>query len=137
MLSKTENAQTELLKIIDKLFVFGNNPETGFKQVVINPSLTELKLQKIVDETRKIIVNLYLSCEEDFIKGLDIFEAIVERQIKETSLSQIQQLENALNETLSTTDIDAPIPIEEIKTGSEKEEKTQQQLQGQQLQGQQ
>jgi len=137
MLSKTENTQSELLKIIDKLFVFGNNPETGSNQVVINPSLTELKLQKIVDETRKIIVNLYLSCEEDFIKGLYIFEAIVETQIKETSLSQIQQLENALDESLSTTDVDVPIPIEEIKAESEKEEKTQQtqaQIQQQQTQ---
>jgi len=111
MLNKTEIVQAELLKIIDKLFVFGTNPETGSKQVVINPSLTEVKLQKIVDETRKIIVNLYLTCEEDFIKGLDIFEAIVESQIKETSIHQIKQLEKALDETLSKTDIDVPVPV--------------------------
>lgn len=115
MLNKTEIVQGELLKIIDKLFVFGTNPETGTKSVVINPSLTELKLQKIVDETRKIIVNLYLTCEEDFIKGLDIFEAIVETQIKETSMSQIKELEKTLDETLSNNDVDAPIPIEDIK----------------------
>ena len=120
MLSKTENAQAELLKIIDKLFVFGTNPETGTKQVIINPSLTEVKLQKIVDETRKIIVNLYLTCEEDFIKGLDIFEAIVETQIKETSISQIKQLEKALDETLSKTDVDAPVPIPVIEANAVK-----------------
>jgi len=115
MLKKTEKVQDELLKIIDKLFVFGTDSETGKKQVVISPTLTEVKLQNIVDETRKIIVNLYLTCEEDFVKGLDIFEAIVETQIKETSISQIKQLEKTLDETLSKTDVDAPIPIEDIK----------------------
>jgi hypothetical protein len=119
MLNKTETVQAELLKIIDKLFVFGTNPESGSKQVVINPSLTEVKLQKIVDETRKIIVNLYLTCEEDFVKGLDIFEAIVETQIKETSINQIKQLEKALDETLSKTDIDSPVPIPVVESKEE------------------
>lgn len=115
MLKKTEIVQGELLKVIDKLFVFGTDPETGTKSVVISPSLTEVKLQSLVDETRKIILNLYLTCEEDFVKGLDIFEAIVETQIKETSISQIKELEKTLDETLSKTDVDAPIPVEDIK----------------------
>lgn len=119
MLKKTELVQAELLKIIDKLFVFGTNPETEKKEVVISPDLTEGKLQNLVEETRKIIVNLYLNCEEDFVKGLDIFEAIVESQIKETSISQIEQLEKSLYETLSNTDLDAPIPVEDIKEEAE------------------
>ena len=101
MLKKTEDVQGELLKILDKMFVYGENPETKIKTIVIDPLLTERKLQEIVTETRKIIMNLYLTCEEDFVKGLDIFEAIVETQIKETSLSQINQLERALDQTVS------------------------------------
>lgn len=115
MLKKTQLVQGELLKVIDKLFEFGTEPETGKKSVVINHSLTEAKLQKIVDETRKIIVKLYLTCEEDFVKGLYIFEAIVEAQIKETSISQIKELEKTLHETLSNTDVDETINVEYIK----------------------
>jgi hypothetical protein len=114
MLSKTENTHAELLKIIDKLFIFVNNSQTEKKEIVISPSLNEKKLQEIVEDARKIIVNLYLTCEEDFVKGLDIFEAIVETQIKETSLSQISQLEKALDETLSNPSANENV-IQEIK----------------------
>jgi hypothetical protein len=101
MLNKTEVVQAELLKIIDKLFLYAENPDSNAKEIVINPSLTERKLQEIIDETRRIIIHLYLTCEEDFVKGLDLFEAIVETQIKETSMNQIYQLEKTLDETLA------------------------------------
>ena len=103
MLMKTEKAQADLLKVIDQLFIYVENPETNNKEIVINPVLNENKLDEIVDNTRKIIVDIYLTCEEDFVKGLDIYEAIVETQIKETSISQIAQLEKALNETLASS----------------------------------
>ena len=45
---------------------------------------------------------------------MDIFEAIVETQIKETSLSQISQLEKALDETLSNPSANENV-IQEIK----------------------
>lgn len=104
MLIKTEKAQADLLKIIDQLFIYVENSETNVKEIVINPQLNERKLDVIVENARKIIVDIYLSCEEDFVKGLDIYEAIVETQIKETSLSQIDQLEKALDETLASSD---------------------------------
>jgi hypothetical protein len=103
MIERTENIHNKLLNIIDKIFVFKTeniiNDDTGIenilknKTVTINPKLTEAMLQDLINETRKIIVNLYLTCEDDFNKGLEIFEAIVENQIIITSKQQISELQ--------------------------------------------
>jgi hypothetical protein len=122
MIEKTEVSQQNLLGIIDKLFVY--NIESGEKKAVINPSLTEEVLQKLIEETRGIIVGLYLTCEEDFVKGLNLFEAIIETQIKQTSVNQILELEKALDKTLAEnkTDIDAPVSQDEIMNNGMNEE---------------
>ena len=59
----------------------------------------------MIDKTRNILVELYIGCEEDFIKGLQIFEQIVENQIKQTSDIQISNLKKSLKETLEETDL--------------------------------
>ena len=59
----------------------------------------------MIDKTRKILVELYIGCEEDFINGLQIFEQIVENQIKQTSDIQISNLKKSLKETLEETDL--------------------------------
>ena len=41
------------------------------KEVVINPKMDEKALQEIVETTRKIIIELYLKCENDFLEGLE------------------------------------------------------------------
>jgi hypothetical protein len=110
MIEKTETTQQKLLEIIDQLFVYNTN-DANIKEAVINPTLTEESLQNLIEQTRVIIVGLYLTCEEDFVKGLNIFEAIIENQIKQTSVNQIVELEKALDKTLAEnkTDIDAPV----------------------------
>ena len=99
MLQTTMTNQDKLLGVIDKLFVFSVNPQTNEKEVVINPKLKEKSLQAIVEETRSLIVGLYLKCEEDFMKGLEIFESIVEKQIIDTSQEQIKELEASIDLT--------------------------------------
>jgi hypothetical protein len=125
MIGKTEIAQQNLLNIIDKLFVYNLKGENGKKEAVINPTLTEESLQTLIEQTRGIIVGLYLTCEEDFVKGLNIFEAIIETQIKQTSVNQILELEKALDKTLSEnkTDIDAPVSQNDIINDGMKDEK--------------
>ena len=65
----------------------------------------ELSPIELIEKTRKILVELYIGCEEDFIKGLQIFEQIVENQIKQTSDIQISNLKKSLKETLEDTDL--------------------------------
>ena len=38
------------------------------------------KLLQVSTKTRNNIVELYATCEDDFVKGLELFEAIVEKQ---------------------------------------------------------
>ena len=50
------------------------------KTFTIHPNLDETSLQKITTETREIIVQLYIKCEEDFRKGLELFDDIIEEK---------------------------------------------------------
>ena len=113
MMNNTKLNQDTLLKIIDKLFAFNVNPVTKKKEVVISPLLNENSLQNIVDETRDIIINLYTTCEKDFLKGLEIFEAIVEKQILDTSKQQIKTLEDDVSKSIAEG---SPIPKKKIKS---------------------
>ena len=123
MMKTTTSNQNKLLNIIDELFVFSLNPLTKQKEVVINPELDETKLQKIVEQTRKIIVNIYIRCEDDFLKGLELFEAIVEKQIKDTSQEQIKELEKTVEETIAT-ETEQPSPEEPLTEEPTPEEPT-------------
>jgi len=106
MMATTEKNQDKLLSVIDKMFVFSINPETQLKEVVIDPKMDEKALQEIVETSRKLIVDLYLKCENDFLEGLEIFEAIVEKQILDTSKEQIKELETTIESTLEAPAIE-------------------------------
>jgi hypothetical protein len=93
MVKKTNDNQDYLLDIINGIFTY--DIVDGVKKIRINPNLTEKLLDDLVKKTRKIIVDLYLSCENDFIEGVKIYEAIVENQIRATTESQLNELENA------------------------------------------
>ena len=41
---------------------------------------------------------MYVMCEEDFKKGLQLFETIVENQVKENTKRKIENLEKTLEE---------------------------------------
>ena len=95
MMDNTQKNQDKLLSVIDRLFVFVNiadETKPDRKVIMINPGLTETKLQEVVEDARRIIMNLYITCEKDFLKGLEIFEAIVEKQISDTTMERINNL---------------------------------------------
>ena len=95
MMDNTQKNQDKLLSVIDRLFVFVNvtdESKPDKKLIMINPALTESKLQEVVEDARSIIMNLYITCEKDFLKGLEIFEAIVEKQISDTTMERINNL---------------------------------------------
>jgi len=122
MMNVTTENQNKLLEIIDILFVFNTNILTNKKEIVVSPTLTEKKLQTIIEMARKLIIELYITCENDFLKGLEIFEAIVEKQIIDTSKEQIKMLETSIDTTLASNDISTETPLTE--TEEKTEEKT-------------
>jgi hypothetical protein len=103
MIQTAADKQSELLSVINDLFTFVSDPYSDKKKIRVNPSLTEDKLQTIVEKTRNIIVELYVKCEMDFVGNLKVYEAIVERKILETTKKQIDNLEKKANTILTET----------------------------------
>lgn len=109
MIARANKNQNMLLEIINKLFVYTIDPQTNKKKIRVNPSLTEEGLKKIIVETRGLIINLYLTCETDYVHGLKIYETIVEQKILETAQNQIKTLEKMSDELL--LEETKPIPV--------------------------
>jgi len=108
MIQSASDNQYKLLEVINELFTYVTDPYTGKRTIRINPKLTDELLQKAVEKTRKLIVNLYVKCETDYVNGVQIFEAIVESKIFETTQKQIENLKkeaaNIIRETKNVTE---------------------------------
>lgn len=96
MITKTQNNEKKLIGILEDIFVYWIDPEEKEKKLTINPKLTDDALDKITMKTRDIILNLYVECEKDFQKGLQIFEALVKKNMVNTKQQQINHLNKLL-----------------------------------------
>jgi hypothetical protein len=97
MINAVNKKQQQLLAQINKIFVY---TQSGL--IKINPDLTEQSLQEVVDETRNIIIDLYLKCEADFVEGVKLYEAMVESLIFNSTKNQIESLQRASEMLYST-----------------------------------
>ena len=114
MISTAASKQNELLSVINDLFIFVPDPYTKKNKIRINPKLTDELLQKNIVKTRKIIVELYIKCETDYVNGLKIYEAIVEKKILETTQKQINTLQKESDNIVSETKNIIKPPIETL-----------------------
>jgi len=92
MISNATNNQYKLLKVIDALFSYSIEPFTKKRIIRINPTLTSKLLDETVDETKKLILGLYIECEKDYVAGVKIYEALVQDQILKNTSNQISNL---------------------------------------------
>ena len=122
MIQTANKNQEELLKIINRLFVYVVDPETKKKQIRINHSLTEDSLQDVVIETRSLIINLYLTCEVNYVNGLNIYEAIVDQKILDTLQNQTQYLEKKREDTYFNDETPESAELKKIKENTGKPE---------------
>jgi hypothetical protein len=100
MIYRSNTIRNSLLEIIDRVFVPTRGGETGNvtgtetkPKFSINPKLSAKDLNDSIEDARKIILRLYVTCEKDFVKALKILQGITEAQILETSKRQIKDLE--------------------------------------------
>jgi len=93
MIANAHKKQEELLAILNRLFVYVEDPITLKDVIRIHPELDLKALQQIIVETRSTIIELYLDCETNFTEGVKLYEAIVESQILDTTQKHIVQLE--------------------------------------------
>jgi hypothetical protein len=103
MIESAASKQNELLDVINEIFTFVIDPYTKKKKIRINPKLTDESLQKTIEKTRKIIIELYVKCETDYVNGLKIYETIIEKKILETTQNQIQTLQKEATNIISET----------------------------------
>ena len=89
------------MKILDEIFIYQIINQK--KKITIQPNLNFEKLQELVDKTRKLIVEMFIQCEEDYIKGLELYEAIVQKQMLVLTQNQIKSLEQKMVNTISET----------------------------------
>ena len=113
LVKSANEKQEKLLTVINKLFTYVIDPNSKNKRIIIHPELTEMSLQEIIKETRSLIIDLYLSCEINYVKGIKIFEAIVESKILETTQRQITTLEKSA-EALYVPDVEPTVATKPI-----------------------
>jgi hypothetical protein len=96
--------EKELIKIINKLFKQVN------RTYVIN-DINMNDLDKLISETQIIITKMNSKCDDFYVKGIQIYDAIVQSQIKYTTIKQIENSEKIMeklhNNDYSDSDSDS------------------------------
>lgn len=103
MINRASSKQSQLLLVINEIFTFVIDPFTKKKRIRISPTLTDDLLQKAVENARKIIIELYVSCETDYVNGIKLYEAIVEKKIFESLQNQEKSLKKEKEKTIQET----------------------------------
>lgn len=91
----------ELTSILDELFVYRIHPGTKNKEITLHPKLNYSYLDKLIEKARTIIVTLYIDCENDFFKSLEIFESVIEHQIQKNIDRKIKNLKDKEEEIIA------------------------------------
>ena len=90
MIQHNEDNEKKLIDILHKLFNIRNDETTQELIVSINVNLNNNNLTELVEAARKTILQLYIDCEVDFQKGLDLLEAIILYKMEKTSEQRIE-----------------------------------------------
>ena len=109
MMQSAKKNRAQLIGILNRLFskeveTFKDQNGKPQKRVryVINPELTDEKLQRVIYDTRNIIIKLYTQCEKDFREGIKLFEAIMEKKEFERSINRDKSLKDSINNLVSS-----------------------------------
>ena len=99
MVASAERYKAALLAVIDKLFLIVKT-EAGQPKITIHPALSNEELDKLVNQTRDIIVQLYLGCERDFYTGLKLLRVIIEEKMQENMEAALSALKTETKTTI-------------------------------------
>lgn len=101
MIKEANDNQLILINILNELFTYDIEKTRNQKMPTINPLLTREKLNTLMLTTRETIAKMILKCELDYLTGIKIYEAIVNKQIFETTQKQLDEL-SAYHEALQS-----------------------------------
>ena len=94
MVTDSQKIEHNLLSIIKEMFSFWIDPYKKEKKLSINPKLNNELLKTLVDKTREAVIKLYIGCEDDFQKGLSIFEAVITQKMMLTAERRVNKFQN-------------------------------------------
>ena len=98
MIRRTNEKRDKLVEILSKLFLTTTSDDSAKKKsVVIHPDLNENSLKMHIDETRIIIIELYIMCEKDFKKGVDLLNAIIDEKKFQSSIETVETIKDVVN----------------------------------------
>jgi len=94
MITDSQKIEHDLLSIIKEMFSFWLDPNKKEKKLSINPKLNKETLKELVDKTREAVIKLYIGCEDDFQKGLSIFEAVITQKMMLTAERRVNKFQD-------------------------------------------
>ena len=94
MITDSQKIEHDLLSIIKEMFSFWIDPNKKEKKLSINPKLNKEMLKDLVDKTREAVIKLYIGCEDDFQKGLSIFEAVITQKMMLTAERRVNKFQD-------------------------------------------
>ena len=100
MIKRNEDNEVKLMSVLHQLFSIRNHEETKELLVSINVNLNHKSLDDLIDFARKTILQLYIDCEVDFQKGLDLLEAIILYRMENTSKERIENFKESHDKLL-------------------------------------
>lgn len=100
MMRKTNSIHRDLMEVLNTLFAFSADNV----HIRVHPDLTDTGLQRAVNKTRGLLTRLYITCEIDYLKALQLFESLVEQHMLTTTQQQLDHLEH-LADQLSAEDV--------------------------------
>ena len=87
MKQNTDNNTQRVFQKLNEIFDTSQDP------VVLRPTITRESINKLIQETRNLLIQLYYNCEKDFQKGLELFRNIVNEEIIKDVAQDIKSLD--------------------------------------------
>lgn len=100
MYLKINKNQEQIINILKSIFSIINSKHG--ERVIINPSLDSDKLDALLLQSQELITKLYVECEEDFLKGLNIFQEIILYHNKKLNEEKEQNIKKDFENTLTS-----------------------------------
>ena len=94
MIRENNKKQNKLVDILNKLFIKSVNPNTGISELSINNNINDKKILDISEKVREYIKDIYVSCENNYNEGINIYKAIIETLLFEGTLEQVKEQKN-------------------------------------------
>ena len=108
MVLNADRARANLMQIIDKLFLVVDD-SSGKKRpiITIHPNLTYAMLDTLINQTREMIINLYVGCERDFYTGLGLLHVIIEEIMNANMNARLDALKSSTRKNIEKLEQDA------------------------------